>query len=405
MKGGKFLLGFTGLFFCFLAGIWMSYIFFTVQHTHSSTPIGDNPAPVIQLANMPVQDQIANSRINAITRAVKTVSPAVVGINVTEVRRYVRRSPFADDPFFRHFFPDLPLEQRVKRLGSGVIISKDGHVLTNQHVVEDASEVIVTLVGGQEYVAEIIGQDFKTDVAVLKIKGNNLPYARMGDSDDTIIGEWAIALGNPLGLFDISSKPTVTVGVISATDQDFGKLANDRVYEDMIQTDAAINSGNSGGPLVNANGEVIGINTWIISGSDTRSANIGLGFAIPVNRVKRILNDLIKHGTVDRNFWTGITCSELTPLIARYLGIDKTNGAIISEIAPNSPAEKAGLEVGDVIVELDGKPVKELLDINRIIDELDLRSGDYATFRVYHDRKYVEKRVKLEAYPKSRGYR
>ncbi|MBN1543039.1 trypsin-like peptidase domain-containing protein [candidate division KSB1 bacterium] len=346
-------------------------------------------------------ESLALSRHTAITRAVELVSPAVVGINVTQVHRYVRKSPFAEDPFFRNFFPDIPFEKRVKSLGSGVIISREGYILTNQHVVENAAEIVVTMSGGNQFVAQKIGEDYKTDIAVLKIEGDRFPSARLGNSEEVIIGEWVIALGNPFGLFDIGSQPTVTVGVISAKDRDFGKLNNSRVYEDMLQTDAAINSGNSGGPLVNCLGEIIGINTWIISTDDYAGANIGLGFAIPVHRIKRILNDLINYGRVDRNFYTGITCNELTPLIALYLGLDNTNGCIIAEIARNSPAARADLEIGDVILSINGKDVANLNDIDRIIEELDLKKNDVILLRVYRNRRLIDIRLQLAAYPES----
>ncbi len=346
-----------------------------------------------------IQDAISNSRQNAITRAVARVSPAVVGINVIQVQRYVARNPFADDPFFRNFFRDIPYERRVKGLGSGFIISKEGYILTNQHVIDQATEIIVTRVGGKQYVAKKIGEDYTSDLAILKIDGHDFPYAYLGDSDDVIIGEWAIALGNPFGLFDIASKPIVTVGVISGKDQDFGRLNNSRVFEDMLQTDAAINGGNSGGPLVNCNGEVIGINTWIISGSETMSANIGLGFAIPINRAKRILNDLINYGQVDRTYWTGIQYEALTPMVARYLGLRSRDGAIISEIKPNSPAEKAGLRVGDVIISINGKDVNTFEDVRTITDNLDLKRGDILYFRVFREGRFLNISVRLEAHP------
>ena len=348
-----------------------------------------------------VMNSVAATRQNAITQAVEWVSPAVVGINVTQVHRYIRKSPFAEDPFFRNFFPDIPFEQRVKSLGSGVIISEEGYILTNQHVVENAAEIVVTLSGGKQYVAQKIGEDYRTDIAVLKIEGDPFPYARLGKSEDVIIGEWVIALGNPFGLFDIGSQPTVTVGVVSAKDRDFGKLNNDRIYEDMLQTDAAINSGNSGGPLVNCLGEVIGINTWILSTDTYAGGNIGLGFAIPVHRLRRVVNDLLNYGSVDRNFWTGITCNELTPLISLYLGLNHTNGCIVAEIAANSPASRAGLEIGDVILAINRKNVAKLADINRIIEELDLKKDDVATFRIYRNRRAIDVDLKLAPYPES----
>ncbi|OGB99597.1 hypothetical protein A2V82_11215 [candidate division KSB1 bacterium RBG_16_48_16] len=340
------------------------------------------------------QDQISNSRHNAITRAVAMASPTVVGINVTSVKTYYRRSPVFNDPFFRQFFGDEAFQKKVQSLGSGFIVSADGYIITNQHVVENALEIIVTREGGRQYVAEKIGEDVTSDVALLKIDGNGLPYARLGNSDDVIIGEWVIALGNPFGLFDISTKPTVTVGVISAVDQDFGRRV-DRIFEDMIQTDAAINGGNSGGPLVNGLGEVIGMNAWIISGSETMSASIGLGFAIPINRVRRIFKDLMNYGRVDRSFWTGIHYDVVTPNIARYLGLKTTRGAIVSETDKNSPAEKAGMEVGDVIVAINGRDINNFNDITTIIDNLDLKAGDVLEFRIYRPRRFLNIRVKL----------
>ncbi len=345
-----------------------------------------------------IQREINESRENAITRAVKKVSPAVVGINVTQ-GYFSRQSPFSDDPFFRHFWRDSPSLKKVKSLGSGFLFSKRGYILTNQHVVQDAIEIIVTVEGGRQYVAKKIGEDFTTDIAVLKIEGNDFPHAKLGNSDDVIIGEWAIALGNPFGLFDISSKATVTVGVISGTDQDFGKQNNNRIYEDMIQTDAAINSGNSGGPLVNCDGEVIGINAWIISGSETMSANIGLGFAIPINRIKRILDDLLNYGHVDRSFWTGIHYDRVTAAIARYLGLRSVHGVIVSDIDKGSPAAKAGLKISDIIFAIDENRVNKFQDVESIINSLDYKPGDVMNLRIFRDRGIYTIRIILEAHP------
>jgi len=353
-------------------------------------------------ATASLQNDIATSRQNAITRAVAEVSPAVVGINVTQIREYLPSSPLFRDPFFRQFLPDLRYQEMVKGLGSGFIISADGYIVTNQHVIENAKEILVTLVGGEEYQAEVAGADFISDIALLKIKGSDFPSITFGDSDDIIIGEWVIALGNPFGLFDVNSKPTVTVGVISATDQDFGRQSNDRVYEDMIQTDAAINGGNSGGPLVNSLGEVIGVNTWIISGSETRSASIGLGFAIPINSVKRILQELQKSGQVDRSFWTGIHYDQLTRTIARFLGLESGQGVIVSDIDKYSPADKAGLMVGDVITEINGKEISNFGDVKNIIDNLDLKPGDNMVLKIFRKRQYYTINVLLEKHPRSR---
>ena len=233
-------------------------------------------------------DDIAGSRKNIITETVKKVSPAVVGINVIEIQQY--RDPlgsFFDDPFFRQFFGDRRSRSReVKELGSGYIISPDGYIVTNDHVAGNASRITITLTDGISYDAKLIGSDPVSDIALLKIDGENFPYVEPGNSDEIIIGEWAIALGNPFGLFEVNDKPTVTVGVISATGMNLEPI-NDRYYLNMIQTDAAINGGNSGGPLVNSLGEVIGMNTLIFTAGSQGS--IGLGFAIPINKVKSII--------------------------------------------------------------------------------------------------------------------
>ena len=249
-----------------------------------------------------INDQISNSRRNAITRTVAQVSPAVVGINVTEVRQYRQWSPWGDDPFFRQFFGDRVYTQKVQGLGSGFIISPDGYILTNDHVAGNAKEITITLTNGSKHNSTLVGTDQVSDVALLKIDEKNLPYIKLGNSDDVITGEWAIALGNPFGLFDISDKPTVTVGVVSATGINL-KAQEGRVYKEMIQTDAAINSGNSGGPLVNSLGEVIGVNSVIYT---PNQGNIGLGFAIPINRVKKVVAELKRSGKIDREWYTGL---------------------------------------------------------------------------------------------------
>ncbi|MFP4369277.1 MAG: S1C family serine protease [Candidatus Kapaibacterium sp.] len=304
---------------------------------------------------------IAESRRNAITEAVENCSPAIVGINITEIKEVQYRDRFHDHPMFRFFFGDrgrtYSRKYKVEGLGSGFLISADGYILTNHHVAGNASEIIVTLTNGEKYEAEIIGSDMVSDVALLKIDGKGLPYLKLGDSDDTIIGEWVIALGNPFGLFDINAKPTITVGVVSNTNVHM--LQEDRpynrVYKDMLQTDAAISSGNSGGPLVNSLGEVIGMNTIIFSTAQSRSGagSIGIGFSIPINRVKKIVDILTEKGEIDRNFYTGMEIRELDDELARYLGTDKTEGVVIFAIERGSPADRSGLEPGDIIQKID----------------------------------------------------
>ena len=247
------------------------------------------------------QGGIESSRRTAITSAIEKVGPAVACINVEQhVSAYS-----SQDPFFRYFFP--PEIYPMKSSGSGVVISPDGYVLTNTHVVEKASKITVTLSGGEEYNAEVVGIDKTSDLALLLLEGRDFPYAQLGDSDGLIVGEWVIALGNPFELFSISNQPTASVGIISANHMDFGmQEESGRVLQNMIQTDAAINPGNSGGPLVNSNGEVIGINTFIFTGSNFNKGSIGIGFAIPINTAKRIAKELKTSGSIDRSFTTGL---------------------------------------------------------------------------------------------------
>jgi len=342
----------------------------------------------------------AASRRNAITSAVDRVSPAVVGINVIQIRQYRTRGMFSNDPFLKFFFPELRQRHAVKGLGSGFIISPDGFVVTNEHVVHDATQIVVTLPDNSKYDAEIIAADYISDIALLKISGTRkFPYTMLGNSDDLMIGEWAIAFGNPFGLFELGAHPSVTQGIISALDRDFGKQENNRIYQDMIQTDASINGGNSGGPLVNSLGEVIGVNTFIYSGSETMSASIGLGFALPINRVKKIVRDLKEYGEVNRSFWTGLEVEDLNPLITRYLGKKNSEGVIISNIEPNSPAEKANLNVGDIIVEVNDNKIRNTRAIWNVIENLDIKGGDFLKFKIFRSQKYITIKIKLEKLP------
>ncbi len=314
-------------------------------------------------------------RRNIITKTVAENSPAVVGINAIQVREF-SRTPFANDPIWSLLFPDRVFKQRVKSLGSGFIISSDGFILTNSHVIEDAIEVVVTLSDGTDHNAEIVGVDRISDIALLKLEGKDFPFLRFGDSDNIIIAEWVIALGNPFGLFDISKKPTATVGVISGMDLDFGQQESGRVYQDMIQTDASINSGNSGGPLLNAIGEVIGINTFIFTGSRFSEGSIGIGFAIPINRAISVYKELKKYGKVDRSFWTGMDVRDLNRLVAKHLDLKTEKGVLITNVDKNSPADKAGLMIGDIILKVNGDEVINDDDIFKIIEENFLRAGD-----------------------------
>lgn len=340
------------------------------------------------------QDDLYQSRETAITRAIKAVSPAVASINVIQQKEFATRSPF-NDPFFQYFFPYQLHRERVKSSGTGVVISPDGYVLTNNHVVEDALKIVVTLPGGEEHQASVVGSDKVTDVALLKLDGAGYPYAKLGNSDNLIIGEWVVALGNPYGLFDVNKEPTATVGIISAVNLDFGRQESGQVYQDMIQTDASINPGNSGGPLVNSLGEVIGINTFIFTGSSTDRGSVGIGFAIPINRAKEIAEELKNSGRIDRSFSTGLQVQPLNRRIAAYLSIPFSEGVIIVDITKNSPAEDAGLEPADVIVDVDGKKVRSTQDIFDVIETEDLRPGDKVKMKVFRNGNYQTIKMKL----------
>jgi serine protease Do len=337
-----------------------------------------------------VGETLTGGRRNAITRAVAAASPAVVGINVVELRQYRQVSPWGDDPFFRQFFGDRTYTQQVQGLGSGFIISPDGYILTNDHVAGNAKEITVTMTNGKQFKATLVGTDLISDIALLKIDGKDLPYTRLGTSDDVIIGEWVIALGNPFGLFDINDKPTVTVGVVSNTGMKI-ESGEGRVYRDMIQTDAAINSGNSGGPLLNATGEVIGVNSVIYT---PNQGNIGLGFAIPINRVKTVVAELRRSGKIERNFWTGLQIQTVDRRIARYFGLDRVQGVIVSEVKKSSPADRAGMREGDIIIEANGEKVNDESSLVAIVD--DAHTGDTLKLKVIRDRHEMNVVLRLE---------
>ena len=336
-------------------------------------------------------DEIAISRETAITRAIERVGPAVASINIEQ---HITSLSF--DPFFGFGFPRdiIPM----KSSGSGVVISPDGYVLTNHHVIQGADRISVILAGGNEYDAQLVGSDETSDLALLKLDGNDFPYAELGDSDDLIIGEWIIAIGNPFQLFSISNKPSASVGIVSANHMDFGQQKSGKVFQDMIQTDAAINPGNSGGPLVNAIGEVIGINTFIFTGSDYAQGSIGIGFAIPINAAKRIAKELRVTGHVDRGYSTGLIVQSVTKSIAKYLDIPFKDGVIIVEVNISSPASKAGLEPGDVIISVNNIKVYMPSDIRKVILENDLRSGDNLFLKVYRNGKKKKVKMRLGKY-------
>jgi serine protease Do len=379
-----------------LVVLFVCYLFlFKDQNKVSSENLSFNdPNYVLAQNRESINNEISNSRKNIITETVGKVSPAVVGINVIEIREY--RDPFFsffDDPFFKRFFGDRGTYNReVKGLGSGYIISPDGYIVTNDHVAGNATEITVTLTDGRSYDAKVIGTDLASDICLIKIEGNDLPFVKMGNSEDIIIGEWVIALGNPFGLFELNDKPTVTVGVISATGMNLEPI-NDRYYINMLQTDAAINGGNSGGPLVNSIGEVIGMNTLIFTAGGA-SGSIGLGFAIPINKVKSIIDELKEKGKVDRDFEIGMRIQSIDEGIARYYHLENTKGVIVTKVYPNTPALNAGIEVGDIILEIEGYRINDENTIFSVFHEF--RTDQIITLKIIRDEKEIIKQMKLE---------
>lgn len=342
-----------------------------------------------------LNDDISKSRENILTQTVEKVSPSVVGINVIEIRDY--KDPFFsffDDPFFRQFFGDRGSTNReIKGLGSGYLISADGYIITNDHVAGHATEVKVTLTDGRTFEAVVIGTDVASDICLLKIDGENLPYIEPGNSNDIIIGEWVIALGNPFGLFELNEKPTVTVGVVSASGMNLEPI-NERYYLNMIQTDAAINGGNSGGPLVNSLGEIIGMNTLIFTAGGG-SGSIGLGFAIPINKIISIVDELKKHGKINRDFEIGMRIQSIDEGIATYYDLNDTKGVIVTKVYRNSPADVGGIEAGDIITEINDYKINNENTIFGVFHEF--RTGQVIDVKIIRDHNKLIKQMKLES--------
>ncbi len=312
-----------------------------------------------ELSRQILIEDVTLSRSNAITRAVEKASGAVVSVMSTSPA--ARIDPFHEE-LLRFFFGEQ-FRRDNTNMGSGFIISEDGLIVTNQHVVgNNPTEIMIHTTDGRSYDAKLIGSDELTDIALLRVKSENsvFPFLELSDSDEIIVGEWAIALGNPFGLFD-DGKPTATVGVVSAINRDFRADPNNpRVYIDMIQTDAAINRGNSGGPLLNGEGKVIGVNTFIYTGG-TSAGFVGLGFAIPSNRVDRIVSQLLATGVVMLDYDPGMEFTSMTEqLIYRYR-LPYIQGLLVTSVNKNGPAYECGIMPGDVIVKIgDERVVSEM---------------------------------------------
>jgi serine protease Do len=324
------------------------------------------------------------------------LKPAVV--NISTAKTVTSRSPSFPGPrtpgggspfdeFFGRFFNEMPKSQRkANSLGSGFIISEDGYILTNDHVVDGADKITVKLSDGREFSGEVRGLDPKLDLALIKIEaGEDLPVASLGESDSIRVGEWVMAIGNPFGL-----EQTVTVGIVSAK----GRTIGAGPYDDFIQTDASINPGNSGGPLFNLEGEVVGINTAIVAGGQ------GIGFAIPVNMAKQIIPQLRDDGHVTRGF-LGVTVQAMNKELADSFGLENTQGALISEVVKDSPAAAAGLKRGDIILTFDGQMIKELNDLPQLVAATDVDKT--VKVEIYRDNKKREVKVKIGKLDEGKG--
>ena len=339
-------------------------------------------------------EAITESRKNAITAAVEKASPAIVSITVTELQQGYTR---ARDPFFPFFYDIRPYQKEVQSLGSGFIISADGLIVTNQHVAsESAKTIVVTMTNGEEFEAELLGSDGLSDLALLKIKSDekDFPYIKFADSENVIVGEWAIAMGNPFGLFE-DGQPSVTVGVVSATKRDFRPNPQEpRVYIDMIQTDAAINRGNSGGPLVNSEGEVIGVNTFIFTGG-TSSGFVGLGFAIPSNRVRKIIGQLEESGevTASLGYDPGFTFEEMDYEKVSQYGLPAIPGLFVMNVNRDGPAYQAGLMPGDIILKIGDERVNSEMYGWALMREYE--EGEKMTIRLLREGKEYEAEMTL----------
>ena len=358
-----------------LAGILLAGGFNITQDTSASNPSSTVMVPA------------------SFTDVAMAVSPAVVNISTEKIIKgggqvfrhfqnpFGKQDPFHD--FFEKFFGDVPHRDFKQRsLGSGFFIDKEGYIVTNNHVIENADKIKVKLKNGKEYDAEIVGRDSKTDIALIKVKSwRDFQDIKWGDSDVLKVGEWVVAIGSPFGL-----EHTVTAGIVSAK----GRVIGSGPYDDFIQTDASINPGNSGGPLINMKGEVIGINTAIVSRS---GGNVGIGFAIPISMARGIIKQLKASGTVTRG-WLGVSIQNLTPDLAEYYGVKDGKGALIGEVFKGDPADNAGIKPKDVIIEVDGHKVEDSRDLSQKIAEIPV--GEKITIKAVRGGKEYTFRVNIE---------
>lgn len=389
-----------------LAGLVMGIVLTTRLNIFSAAQSQVQDAGISTFEGFKMEDAIIN--------VAETTGKAVVSISTERTekvkgggRQFYYRSPFGsqfgeDDPFqkfFEDFFGQMPQrEYKQMGLGSGVIIDPKGYILTNQHVIEEADKITVTLSDGRNFKAVIKGQDSRSDLAIIQINAHNLPIALLGDSDHLKIGQWAVAIGNPFGFAMQDPEPTVTAGVISALHRSLGRsLGRERDYGDLIQTDAAINPGNSGGPLVNLKGEVIGINVAIFS---TSGGYEGVGFAIPINNAKRVISKLIEGKKIAYG-WFGVTVQDLTDELAKYFGLPDKNGALVVGALEGSPAQKAGIKESDIIKKFDNKPINNVRELLSAVGKAEI--GSKVKVVVMRDKKEIALEAEVAERPEDLG--
>jgi serine protease DegQ len=341
-------------------------------------------APLAVVQSLPAAPGVP--RAASYNDAVRRATPSVVNISTSKEIRSPRH-PLLNDPLFRRFFGELPDEaQRATSLGSGVIVSKSGYVLTNQHVVEGADEIEVALHDGRKLLAKVVGNDPDTDLAVLRVTADDLPATTFGSSEALRVGDVVLAIGNPFNL-----GHTVTGGIVSALGRSGLGIST---FENLIQTDAAINPGNSGGALIDASGNLVGINTAIYS---RNGGSMGIGFAIPVSTAKMVLDQIVKNGSVTRG-WIGVEVQEITPPIAESFRLEDTRGALIAGVLRGGPADKAGVKPGDILVEVQGKPVADPAGMLNLIAAL--APGQAAKLKFKRQGRNVEATISVGRRPK-----
>jgi serine protease Do len=381
----KTFLGVSGL--ALLIGVALgAFATGRIELGHAPEPAASAQA---QAPIVPVQMPLPTVSFAAVA---ETIKPSVININTVSRSAFQGRTPFEEffgEEFFRRFFGELPERIPQRSLGSGVIVDPKGIALTNAHVVERATDIEVITLDGSKHKAKIVGLDRKTDLAVLRLDDGKATFraAKLGDSDRTQVGDWVLAVGSPFGL-----QATVTAGIISAKARQIGQGP----FDDFLQTDAAINPGNSGGPLVNMQGEIIGINTAIVAGGS------GIGFAIPSNMARKIYTELLDKGRVTRG-WLGVQIQPLTPELAREFSAKDVRGVLVSDVVPDSPAAKAGIQRGDVLIEFDGKKLETPVDLQRAVGLFS--PGQSARLKVWRDKGEKSVEIKVGEAPDEREAR